>query len=77
MYILVLVMSSFIFQPKYFSVITFDTREHCVQALIEAKKQWATINSQSKCINLDLQQKINEKQQELEELKAFKELRGE
>lgn len=70
MFVLLIVTSSFVFQPKSFNMVTFSTNELCQQALVEAKKQWSTINDQSKCIDLEKEAEIRNKELELKKLKG-------
>lgn len=68
MIILILVTASFILQPKSFTMIPFETKELCNQALIEAKKHWSTINAETKCLDLKKEAEIASKKLELEKL---------
>lgn len=70
MFILMLYTSSFVFQPKSLQMIPFQTKEACITALNEAKQEWVTINELSKCVDLELEAQIKEKQLELKKLKG-------
>lgn len=70
MYILLIVMSPFVFIPKSFNRVQFSSKESCEQALVEAKKQWTTIDDQSKCVDLGKESKIKAAEDELKKLKG-------
>lgn len=70
MYVLLLVMSPFVFVPNHYTMTTFDTKDACQQALIIAKKQWSTIDDKSKCIDLEKDEEIRQKTDELRKLKG-------
>lgn len=69
-FILKLVTSSAVFFPTNVTITAFDTKVHCEQALIEAKKQWQTVSHESKCIDLEKEAEIRAVQEKLKELKA-------
>ena len=72
MFILMLYTSSFFLQPKTLTMTTFETKELCQQALVEAKKEWVTMNFESKCVDLNKETEIQAKEKELKRLKDDK-----
>lgn len=68
-FVLMIVMSSAVFLPSTFTMTPFDSETSCRQALVEANKQWSTVNDQSKCIDLDKEAKKRDLQKQLKELK--------
>jgi hypothetical protein len=68
-FILVLITSSAPWFPTNVTEIAFDTKEHCEQALTEAKKQWATDNFKSHCVDLDKAAAIHDAEEKLKQMK--------
>lgn len=71
-YVLVIAASTAMFLPKSISYIPYDTMEHCQAALEVAKDRWATINSESECVDLEKSQKIRAAKEALKELEQNK-----
>ena len=53
------------FLPTTVAYTPFDTAERCEAALIEARSHWNTVDHESKCVNLDLQAKIQKAKDDL------------
>lgn len=72
MFILKLVTSSAFFLPSNLSVVYFDNKASCELALKEMKKEWLTVNDKSSCINLEVQNQIDDLKQQVKKLQEQK-----
>lgn len=68
-FLLIIVTSTVFFQPKSYVTTTFQTEAACRQALFEFNKNWATIRSESKCVDLEKEHEIRLQESKLKSLK--------
>lgn len=67
-FILLIVTKAISVAPADFKMIEFQSRGACEVALAEAKSFWATVNDESKCIDVGREIKVNALKEQLKKV---------